>query len=122
MKLSVGLTRKPVTVSKTLLLGLRNTSVPRMPIVCGAMTCSVNNVDPEAAKVIGTVVIRLLVTLTTSINAVVGLMLVLVTYIVVVYPLVPSKSMYWREAGVSNGNTDSKSGRAELWFRSTTSA
>ena len=60
VKLFVGLTRKPVTVSKTLLFGLRNTSVPRIPIVCGAATCSVNIVDPDAGKGIFTVVIRLL--------------------------------------------------------------
>ena len=98
MKLFVGLIRKPVTASKTLLLGLRITSVPRIPIVCGATICSVNIVDPDAAKGIFTVVIRLLVVLITSIAAVVGLRLVLVTYIVVVYPLVPSKSGSARES------------------------
>ena len=67
MKLFVGLIRKPVTASKTLLLGLRITSVPRIPIVWGATASSVNIVEPEPAKGIFTVVIRLLFVLTTSI-------------------------------------------------------
>ena len=122
VKLFDGLIRKPVAVINTLLLGLRITSVPRMPIVCGANAWSAKIVEPEAGNGIFTVVTRLLLESLTSIATVVALVLSLFTYSVVVYPFVPSKSMYWRAAGVSNGNTDSKSGRVELWFRNVTSA
>ena len=94
MKLFVGLIRNPVAVVKTALLGVRKTSVPRMPIVWGATTCSVKIEDPEPARGMLTVFNRMLFVDITSIATIVGLILVLVTYMVVVYPLVPSKSIY----------------------------